>query len=143
MKAEVAFDAGNMTDAKAALAAGMTKSAEKVTAYYNPADIAANVANHRTGILASFDSAPTTEAKKNVVYEQYWIAMYGNGIDAYNTYRRTGFPTSLQPNIEPQPGNYIRSMYYPANFVETNNVVDQKANVEVPVFWDTNSVTLY
>ena len=143
MKAEVAFDAGNMTDAKAALTAGMTKSAEKVTAYYNPADIAANVANHRTGILASFDSAPTTEAKKNVVYEQYWIAMYGNGIDAYNTYRRTGFPTSLQPNIEPQPGNYIRSMYYPANFVETNNVVDQKANVEVPVFWDTNSVTLY
>lgn len=142
MKAESAFNAGDMTAAKAALDAGMTKSAAKVTAYYNPADIAANVANHKAGVIASFDNAPSTEAKKNVVYEQYWIAMYGNGIDAYNTYRRTGFPTSLQPNIEPQPGNYIRSMYYPANFVETNNIVDQKANVEVRVFWDTNSVTL-
>ena len=68
--------------------------------------------------------------------------MYGNANDAYNTYRRTGFPSSLQPNIEPQPGSFIRSLYYPANFVETNNIVDQKANVEVKVFWDTNSVTL-
>jgi len=142
MKAESAFNGGDMTAAKAALDAGMTKSAAKVTGYYNPASIATNVANHRASVLASFDNAANTEAKKNVVYEQYWIAMYGNGIDAYNTYRRTGFPTSLQPNIEPQPGNFIRSMYYPANFVETNNVVDQKANVEVRVFWDSNSVTL-
>ena len=69
--------------------------------------------------------------------------MYGNGIDAYNTYRRTGFPKTLQANIEPQPGAFIRSLYYPANFVETNNVVDQKSNVEVKVFWDNNSVSLY
>ena len=68
--------------------------------------------------------------------------MYGNGIDAYNTYRRTDSKT-LQANIEPQPGAFIRSLYYPANFVETNNVVDQKSNVEVKVFWDNNSVSLY
>ena len=39
--------------------------------------------------------------------------MYGNGVDAYNAYRRTGFPTTLQPNMEPNPGSYIRSLYYP------------------------------
>lgn len=142
MKAESAFNAGDMTAARAALDAGMTKSSAKVTSYYNPAAITDNISNHRAGVLSSFDSATSDDAKKNVVYEQYWIAMYGNGIDAYNTYRRTGFPSSLQPNIEPQPGSFIRSLYYPANFVETNNIVDQKANVEVKVFWDTNSVTL-
>ena len=144
MKAEAAWNGGGGdAAAKAALEAGMTKSAAKVTAYYNPASIADNVTNHRSLVLDAFDNAATAEAKKNIVYEQYWIAMYGNGIDAYNTYRRTGFPTTLQANIEPQPGAFIRSLYYPANFVETNNVVDQKSNVEVKVFWDSNSVSLY
>ena len=144
MKAEAAWNTGGSdADARAALDAGMTKSSNKVTSLYNQANIADNVTAHRNGVLAAFDNASSTEEKKNIVYEQYWIAMYGNGIDAYNTYRRTGFPTTLQANIEPQPGAFIRSLYYPANFVETNNIVDQKANVEVKVFWDRNSVDLY
>ena len=144
MKAEAAWNGfGGDAAARDALVAGMTKASAKVTAYHNPANIAGNVENHRNGVLAAFDGAASADDKKNIVYEQYWIAMYGNGIDAYNTYRRTGFPKTLQANIEPQPGAFIRSLYYPANFVETNNVVDQKSNVEVKVFWDNNSVSLY
>ena len=144
MKAEAAWNGfGGDAAARDALVAGMTKSAAKVTGYHNPTTIADNVTNHRDGVLAAFDGATSANDKKDIVYEQYWIAMYGNGIDAYNTYRRTGFPTTLQANIEPQPGAFIRSLYYPANFVETNNVVDQKSNVEVKVFWDNNSVSLY
>ncbi len=77
-------------------------------------------------------------AKWNILAEQFWVTLYGNGIDAYNFYRRTGYPTTLQPNVEPDPGAFVRSFFYPATFVNTNSSVDQKATVTVPVFWDTN-----
>lgn len=78
------------------------------------------------------------EDKMNILAMQYFVASYGNGIDAYNFYRRTGYPTTLQPNIEPNPGGFIRSFFYPANFANTNVNAMQKDGVGVQVFWDTN-----
>jgi hypothetical protein len=69
---------------------------------------------------------------------QYFVAMFGNGTDAYNFYRRTGYPTTLQPNIEPTPGGFIRSFFYPANYTNTNSNATQKSGVDIQVFWDTN-----
>ena len=36
--------------------------------------------------------------------------------------------------MEPNPGSYIRSLYYPANYVETNNNASQKSDVTQTVF---------
>lgn len=83
--------------------------------------------------------AGTTEDKWNMLAMQYFVASYGNGIDSYNFYRRTGYPTTLQPNIEPNPGGFIRSFFYPANYANTNVNATQKDGVGVQVFWDTNA----
>jgi Starch-binding associating with outer membrane len=85
--------------------------------------------------------AGTDDDKMNILSMQYFVATYGNGIGAYNYYRRTGFPTTLQPNIEPNPGGFIRSFFYPANYANTNVNATQKSGVDVQVFWDTNSAS--
>ena len=59
-------------------------------------------------------------------------------MDAYNFYRRTGFPSTLQPNIEANPGAFIRSMLYPQSYAATNSNAQQKPDQTVQVFWDTN-----
>ncbi|MBN4085394.1 SusD/RagB family nutrient-binding outer membrane lipoprotein [Flavobacteriaceae bacterium AH-315-B10] len=82
--------------------------------------------------------AGSTEDQWNILAQQYFVAMFGNGIDGYNFYRRTGYPTTLQPNIEPNPGGFIRSFLYPANYTNTNSNASQKSGVDVQVFWDTN-----
>lgn len=90
-----------------------------------------------TALEADWD-AGSTDDKWNILAMQYFVASYGNGIDAYNFYRRTGYPTTLQPNLEPSPGKFVRSMYYSANHANTNANITQKANVDVQVFWDNN-----
>ena len=140
MIAEAKLIENDNAAAKTSLEAAMTKSTDKVRGFITdePSATGTNVINHRNAILDSFDNASTNEDRWNVVFEQYWIALYGNGIDAYNAYRRTGYPSTLQPNIEPNPGGFVRSMPYPANFVETNSNIIQKTSVGAKVFWDTN-----
>ena len=62
--------------------------------------------------------------------------------------RRTGFPDrddNLQPAREPNPGTWYRSVLYPADMVERNSNVDQKATSDLAVgpFWDTSTSTKF
>ena len=100
------------------------------------ADVDAYVAS----VDAAFDAADD-EGKWNIMAEQFFIALYGNGHDAYNFYRRRGYPTDIEPNLEPDPGGFIRSFFYPANAANTNSGLTQKSGVSVQVFWDTNSAS--
>jgi len=92
-------------------------------------------------IGTKYDAATTTKARLDVIITEMFISLYGNGIDAYNAYRRTGSPSKIQPNVEPTPGAFIRSFWYPANEANTNPNVPQKADVTVQVFWDNNPAT--
>ena len=147
MKAEKALMNDNdAAAAKAAIDRGMQQSTAKVVSFHSTApdaNLSGLISDHKADVLAAYDAA-NTEGKKEILFEQFWIAMYGNGIDAYNAYRRTGYPKGLQWNIEPQPGDFIRSVYYPANYVETNNSEDavQKSSVAETVFWDNGSTNL-
>ena len=57
-------------------------------------------------IAAAFDADPT--GGWNVMAREFFTSLFGNGTDAYDFYRRTGYPTNLQPNLEPNPGGFIR-----------------------------------
>lgn len=94
-----------------------------------------------TAIGAKYDAATTNVTRTDVIITEMFISLYGNGIDAYNAYRRTGSPRSLQPNVEPNPGAFIRSFFYPASEANTNPKIGQKPGVTVQVFWDTNPAT--
>lgn len=146
MRAEIALEEGNIAGAKMLMESGITKSVSKVRSFIN-LDTSADrefvpsettVTDHLMRISEAYDSAADDAERLDVIAQQYWVSMFGNGIDAYNFYRRTGAPRTLQPNIESSPGRFIRSFFYPADFVTNNASVTQKSDTNVKVFWDTN-----
>jgi len=144
--AEVSLSNGDLDGAKTHLLAGLSDSVEKVTAFgaldttadLSTAPTADDISLHANQTASSFGDDPW-----NVLGHQFFVSLYGNGSDAYNFYRRTGYPNNLQPNLEPNPGAFVRSMWYPANFVNTNSSVSQKSDVSQTVFWDNGSTSLY
>jgi hypothetical protein len=94
--------------------------------------------NHVAEILTSYDAADDT-GKLRIIVEQYFIALWCNGIEAYNTYRRTGQPDNLTPAFTtPDPGPFLRSMWYSQTAADSNTNITQKSAPSTPVFWDTN-----
>jgi len=125
--------------------AGMEKSIAKVQGFAaldSNADMsfeptATDVTAYVDGIVADFNAA-TGADKINIFAEQYWIALFGGGSEAFNYYRKTGYPTTLTPNWEPNPGAFPRSFLIPQNEVVTNPNLTQKTTLTEQVFWDTN-----
>lgn len=145
MRAEFALINGDSGGANNLLQSAMQKSIAKVMTFgsLDPnADLsfapsAADVTSYIAATGTEFAGTDMT-GKFNILAEQQFIAHYGNGIDSYNFYRRTGYPTTLQFNLEPNPGGFIRSLFYPADEANTNSNVQQKAVVTNQVFWDNN-----
>lgn len=144
MKAEVAMTT-NPADGAAYLRASLEKSIAKVmtfgsldpdamSTYFPTGD---DVTTFIDNIVGDFNAADT-EGKWDIFANQYFIGQYGYGADAYNLYRRTGYPVSLQYNIEPNSGNFIRSFLYSANEANNNSNITQKENGDIQVFWDNN-----
>jgi len=125
--------------------AGMAKSIAKVQTFgaldsnadssFEPT--ATDVSDYIADIVSEYNAA-TGDDKENVFAEQYWIALYGGGGESYNYYRKTGYPTTLLPNWEPNPGAFPRSFLYPQDEVITNPNLTQKTSLTTQVFWDTN-----
>lgn len=97
-----------------------------------------------TTVLGRYDAAATQEDRLEVLCKEYWIALWGNGVESYNMYRRTGHPspatssnpTGMQPALAADPGNFYRSFTYPGVYVNRNNQATQKPDNKVKVFWD-------
>ena len=87
-------------------------------------------------VLNAFDAADA-DGKLDVVMKEYYIALWGNGLEAYNMWRRTGKPNNMMPGLEPNPGTFIRTFFLPADHVNFNANATQKT-LTAPVFWDTN-----
>jgi hypothetical protein len=135
MQAEAAFVLGTPGDPKALMLSGVEKSLHKVAKQSGISMTDADVTAYLNQIATEYDDASD---KLDVIIRQYWFAAFGNGIEAYNAYRRTGKPTNMQPARKVQdPGAYYRSFIYPAVFVNRNSSQGQKSQAD-PVFWDTN-----
>ncbi|MBK7870636.1 MAG: SusD/RagB family nutrient-binding outer membrane lipoprotein [Saprospiraceae bacterium] len=145
MRAEAALTLGTAGDPRALLEAAIRKHIAKVISFskgllsipaaFEPTQ--ANIDAYVTEVLRLYDEAPTNDAKLNIIIKEYHISLFTMGIDAYNTYRRTGKPANMQPMRDPNPGDFPRSMWYPSNFVNLNAAADQK-ELTKQVFWDTN-----
>jgi hypothetical protein len=152
MLAESALTLGTAGDAKALIASGITKSMNfvrtwslttnqgpKITAFESTNTFDANRTKYLAAIASEYDAASTESAKMKVLGREYWISLYGNGVEAYNLYRRTGQTSGLQPGLQPAVGNFPRSFIYPSVYVNTNSNAKQKADFKVKVFWDNNA----
>ena len=129
----------SMADVRAA--AMGTSEGSKVTAFETDKKIvwADEVNKYVAARLADYDKATTDADRLNIIANEYWFALYGNGIEAYNMYRRTGMPRNMQPALDPNPGSFVKSFFYPTAFIARNSTAKQKANVTTPVFWDNGS----
>ena len=151
MLAEAALQLGTTGDPKALMISGITKhinyvrafalstdQAAKVTAFISNDAQAANLKKYTDKATADFDKLATPADKMRMIAREYWISLYGNGMEAYNLYRRTGQPDGMQLGQVANIGKFPRSFFYPANHVERNNQAPQKASHDVKVFWDNN-----
>jgi hypothetical protein len=92
-------------------------------------------------VLSEYDDA-SADDRLALVVEEYYKALFGNGVEAYNTYRRTGFPADLQPALLAQPGEFINTFIYPDELVQQNSNASQKPSQAVRVFWAEGAPTL-
>jgi hypothetical protein len=103
----------------------------------NYASSSDDIDNYIAEIMDRFNSS-TADEKMNVIAKEYFKALWGNGVEAFNTYRRTGKPTDLQELVREPVTNFLRSFYYPDNYVLQNTNAEQKSDVTDKVFWDNN-----
>lgn len=87
-------------------------------------------------VTDEYNAASETE-KLNIIMREYYIAMWGNSIEAYNNYRRTGMPT-LQTSVITTT-DFPRSYFIPESELNANDNpnLTQKTLTD-QVFWDTN-----
>lgn len=153
MLAECALTLKTTGDARALLKSALEKSfadvralalstaeASKIAAFEAARGINWNteVTKYVDYVLAQYDAAPSTDAKLDVIATEYWVSLHGNGIESYNLYRRTGKPAGQQPALDPNPGAFPRSLYYPLSYINRNSNAKQKTTVADRVFWDNN-----
>jgi len=153
LESEAALTLGITTNgsARTLLQQGVDASIQKVIGFPGSVGVTATsayvptttqITNYENLVLANYDSASSDDSRLNTIITEYYIALWGNGVEPYNNLRRTGKPSNLQlPVAVPNPGFFIRSFFYPSVFVNRNqNAPTQKnpGNAVNKVFWDNN-----
>lgn len=147
MLAEATLELGTSGSARTHLENGVRESMEKVVNFGAPLATgtgfeatSTTINDHIAEILEAFDTGTQTD-KLRIIAEQLFIANWCNGMEPYNTYRRTGQPDNLTPAAKSKnPGNFLRSMWYPQVAVANNIHITQKAAPETRIFWDSNPI---
>jgi hypothetical protein len=140
MKAEYLLRKSNDTEAaKTAMISGINKSITQVRNFANskgqvlPAGLEPSTSAYISAVTTKFDAA---SSKMDVVGREFYMACFGNGLEAYNLYRRTGSPSNMQSARVPNPGVFASSLVYPAVYANLNSNATQKdPNVANRVFW--------
>ncbi|GMQ28715.1 SusD/RagB family nutrient-binding outer membrane lipoprotein [Algoriphagus confluentis] len=151
MLAEAAITLGTTGNPKALMLSGITKQMNFVRAFalasaqgaairtFDPDDqFTRSRDNYLAFVGDRYDDAPNNTEKMNVIATEYWLSLYGSGVESYNLYRRTGMPLRMQPALEEIPGPFIRSFFYPLNYTVTNTNAPARTNLAEQVFWDNN-----
>lgn len=142
-KAEAALALGFSGDAATYLENALRQQIAFVNTKAKNADDAAivptstEIDNFVASVMKKFNTAGNNEAKLNVLMKQAWFMYFGNGIEMYNAFRRTGYPGDLQ-----EPITRVRNfpLRLPLGSSEINlNVNAPKGayNEQSAVFWDT------
>lgn len=148
MKAEIAIRLDDdPAAAKAALISGVTKSINRVRAFAVskaqtlPAGLEPAQAIYTSTLDAAYEAAADNADRMQIIGNEYWKALWGNGLEAYNLYRRTSTPRDLQPMraVPGTEGPFWRSIVYPAVYANLNaNAPSNDGKATRKVFWDGN-----
>lgn len=153
MLAEDILTAGVTGNARTEFKTGMEQSIDKVinfnvtsSAYIGTQPTMTALVSQQTAYvnfeLAKYDALASTAGKLELIIKEYYIAAWGNGIEPYNNYRRTGYPSNFQPTLEPLSGVFFYTALYPGSAAVNNP--NTPANVRTrKVFWDKANITLH
>ncbi len=140
LKAEAVLSLGTNGDALASLESGIRASMAK-TLNFDTSILTSSFAASQTDVdtyvaevLTEYTAAGNT-GKLDIVMREYYIAAFGNSIEAYNGYRRTGFPSNLQIPIINESNPFPRTFSFPEDAVNRNTSLTQRP-VTNQVFWD-------
>ena len=142
LRAEAAIKLGTTDNAALLLESGIRKSISKVINFANGvvtgsfAASASDIDTYVSEVLTKFQNT-NDRGKLDIIMEEYYIAAFGNSLESYNGYRRTGFPSSLQTPILDNSSPFPRTFPYPSNAVNSNSSINQKP-ITTQVFWDKN-----
>jgi hypothetical protein len=141
LSAEAALTIGTNGDPALLLEEGVRASMSKVLNFgavtSGSAPSSLDVDDYVTEVNTSYTDAANNDDKLNVIMTEYYLAAFGNSIEAYNGYRRTGYPSTLQIPIDDDTPTFPRSFPYARTAVERNSSLNQKS-IATKVFWDTN-----
>ncbi len=152
MLAEAALTLGTTGDPRALLKSAIEKNMADVRSFVLSTSEASKINTFETSksfvwanevtdyvneVLSRYDAAASADDKLGIIAKEYWLSLFGSGIEAYNLYRRTGKPIQ-QPALDANPGPFASSIYYPTDYIARNKNAKQKASPAVHVFWDTN-----
>ncbi len=147
LHAEMALTTAVEGDPLALLSEGIELSMQKVKNYGSeempsiagsPFEMSdAAVSAYINEVQSQYSAAASDEEKLNIIMTEYQLALWGNGIEAYTNFRRTGYPdfaeTSPVMGSPPYPQRFI----IPVSELETNpSLADYTPDPFEPVFWD-------
>jgi hypothetical protein len=148
MVAEAALTLGTPGDPKDLLIKGVKASMEKVTEFSasidesapSPSDPDLKDAIDAYVALVSdtYDNTTNNAQKLDVIIKEKYFAEFGNGVEAYNDYRRTGFPSDLPASLAPSGPFPLRFPLGPTELTSNPNAPNPAPLVSEPVFWDVN-----
>lgn len=88
-------------------------------------------------VLTVYGNATTDQERLSVIMKEFYIASWGNSVESYNGYRRTGFPEL--------GGSVINNTDFPRNYLIPDSELNSNDNPDIEqitrttkVFWDTN-----
>lgn len=141
LRAEAALMLGTNEDPEQLLEEAIRDSMDKVLGFGGVNSdfeaTAQDVEDYIAEVLFVYNNVATDEQRLDIIITEYYLAAYGNSMEAYNAYRRTGYPSNIQVPIDNDNPAFPRSFPYSANAVEINSSLTQKQNTD-RVFWDTN-----
>ena len=128
----VVLGTGSLTDANTFYQAGITASMQKVG--MTATEISTYFASNPTVV----NLAGTTEDMRKQIITQKYMAWVGNGIEAFNDYRRTGYPQlALALNAQGDNPNVLptRLVYTPAELSRNPNAPSPRPKTDVKLWW--------
>jgi hypothetical protein len=138
--AEAALTLGTNGNPANLMAAGIRLSLDKVDDFASGVETGglemtlADKDNYVNGVVAEYNAA-NNAGKLAIIAREAYLASWGNGVEVYNLYRRTGSP-DLQTPIIPA-GPFPRGFRYPVDEVENNPNIQQRQLTD-QVFWENN-----
>lgn len=127
---------------------GIEQSMDKVSGFLGSPIIPNDIINdYLDGIELEYNNATSDEGRLFIIEREYFLALFGNGVEAYTMYKRTGMPinpdqsnslSNIQSPVFPA-GPFPRSFVFPQNVINNNQNIEQNSFSD-RVFWDTNPI---